>query len=156
MNTVLICNIHGGFSQGYNSLLRLASFQPLHYAAEHSVHPTGGYVLRFQAGFWLKVGPIKVALTRPTYPRVTQSVRPLDAMVTAIRIQWLPKSRNPASIGNDSRENGTAETKFIASAVQTIANAAADTFAYLGFTNIDIPIVAPKVWAVLKEKSVAL
>ena len=70
-------------------------------------------------------------------------------MVTAIRIQWLPKSRNPASIGDDSRGNGTAGTESIASAV-------VDTLAHLGVTNIDIPISAPKVWAVLKEKSVAL
>ena len=30
------------------------------------------------------------------------------------------------------------------------------TLAHLGVTNTDIPITAPKVWAVLKEKSVAL
>ncbi len=77
-------------------------------------------------------------------------------MATGIRIYWLPKSRNPAIIGDDSRDNGTAGTEFIASAVRTIANAVADTFAYLGVTNIDILITAPKVWAVLKEKSVAL
>ena len=29
-------------------------------------------------------------------------------MVAAIRIQWLPKSRNPASIREDSRGNATA------------------------------------------------
>ena len=52
-----------------------------------------------------------------------QTVRPLEAMVTAIRIQWLPKSRNPASIGDDSRGNGTAGTESIASAVRAIANA---------------------------------
>lgn len=84
------------------------------------------------------------------------TVRPLDAMVTAIRIQWLPKSRNPASIGDDSRGNGTAGTESIASAVRAIANAVVDTLAHLGVINIDIPITAPKVWAVLKEKSVAL
>jgi hypothetical protein len=32
----------------------------------------------------------------------------------------------------------------------------ANSLAHLGATNIDLPITAPKVWAVLKEKSVAL
>jgi hypothetical protein len=77
-------------------------------------------------------------------------------MVMAFRIQWFPKRRNPASIGDDSRGNGTAGTESIASAVRAIANAVVDTLAHLGVTNIDIPITAPKVWAVLKEKSVAL
>ena len=49
-----------------------------------------------------------------------------------------------------------AGTESIASAVRAIANAVVDTLAHLGVTNIDIPITAPKVWAVLKEKSVAL
>ncbi|HVN53717.1 MAG TPA: hypothetical protein VMT46_05255 [Anaerolineaceae bacterium] len=31
-----------------------------------------------------------------------------------------------------------------------------DTLAHPGVANIDIPITAPKVWAVLKEKDVAL
>jgi carbon-monoxide dehydrogenase large subunit len=37
-----------------------------------------------------------------------------------------------------------------------IANAVVDALAHLGVTNIDIPITPPKVWAVLKEKGVAL
>ena len=69
--------------------------------------------------------------------------RPLDAMVTAIRIQWLPKSRNPASIGDESRGNGMARTESFASAVRAIANAVVDTLAHLGVTNIAIPITAP-------------
>jgi hypothetical protein len=77
-------------------------------------------------------------------------------MVTAIRIQWLPKSRNPARIGNDSRGNGTAGTESIAGAVRAIANAGVDTLAHLGVTNIVVPVTAPNVWAVLNEKSVAL
>jgi hypothetical protein len=40
--------------------------------------------------------------------------------------------------------------------VCAIAKAVVDTLAHLGVTNIDIPITTPKVWAVLKEKSVAL
>jgi hypothetical protein len=77
-------------------------------------------------------------------------------MVTAIRIQWLPKSRNPASIADDSRGNGAAGTESIGSALRAIANALVDTLAHLGVANIDIPITAPEVWAMLKEKSVAL
>ncbi len=50
----------------------------------------------------------------------------------------------------------TAGTESIASAARAIANAVVDTLAHLGVTNIDIPITAPKVWAVLKEKGVAL
>jgi len=37
-----------------------------------------------------------------------------------------------------------------------IANAVVDALAHLGVTNIDIPITPPKVWAILKEKGVAL
>ena len=37
-----------------------------------------------------------------------------------------------------------------------IANAVVDALAHLGVTNIDIPMTPPKVWAVLKEKGVAL
>ncbi len=37
-----------------------------------------------------------------------------------------------------------------------IANAVVDALSHLGVTNIDIPITPPKVWAVLKEKGVAL
>lgn len=37
-----------------------------------------------------------------------------------------------------------------------IANAVVDALAHLGVTHIDIPITPPKVWAVLKEKGVAL
>jgi hypothetical protein len=37
-----------------------------------------------------------------------------------------------------------------------IANAVMDALAHLGVTNIDIPMTPPKVWAVLKEKGVAL
>ena len=48
-------------------------------------------------------------------------------MVTAIRIQWLPKSRNSASIADDSRGSGSTGTKSIASAVRVIANAVVDT-----------------------------
>jgi len=77
-------------------------------------------------------------------------------MVTAIRIQWLPKSRNPVSIGDNSRGNGRAGTESIASAVRAVATAAVDALAHLGVTNIDFPITAPKVRAVLKEKGVAL
>jgi hypothetical protein len=94
--------------------------------------------------------------TTTLQPPVTRAVGRLDAMVTAIRIQWFPKSRNPASIGDDSRGNGTASTESIANAVRAIANAVVDTLAHLGVTNIDIPITAPKVWTVLKERSVAL
>ncbi len=75
--------------------------------------------------------------------------------MTVIRIQWLLKSRNPASISNDSRGNGTAGTESIASAVRAIVNAVVDALAHLGVTDIDIAITAPKVCAVLKEKSVA-
>jgi aerobic carbon-monoxide dehydrogenase large subunit len=44
----------------------------------------------------------------------------------------------------------------MASAVRASANAVVDVLAHLGVTRIDIPITAPKVWAVFKEKSVAL
>jgi carbon-monoxide dehydrogenase large subunit len=37
-----------------------------------------------------------------------------------------------------------------------IANAVVDALSHLGVTNIDIPITPPKVWAILKEKGVAL
>ncbi|HBY95489.1 MAG: aerobic carbon-monoxide dehydrogenase large subunit [Ardenticatenaceae bacterium] len=37
-----------------------------------------------------------------------------------------------------------------------IANAVVDALSHLGVTNINIPITAPKVWAILKEKGVAL
>jgi carbon-monoxide dehydrogenase large subunit len=37
-----------------------------------------------------------------------------------------------------------------------IVNAVVDALAHLGVTNIDIPLTPPKVWAVLKEKGVAL
>jgi carbon-monoxide dehydrogenase large subunit len=37
-----------------------------------------------------------------------------------------------------------------------IANAVVDALAHLGVTNIDIPMTPPKVWAILKEKGVAL
>jgi hypothetical protein len=90
------------------------------------------------------------------YSPIKSLVRPLDTKVTAIRIQLLPKSRNPASIGDDSRGNGTVGTESIASAVRAIANVVVDTLAHLGVTNIDIPITAAKVWAVLKAKRVAL
>ena len=105
----------------------------------------------------LQLTSLSVALgLPPALAAERQDVRPLDARVTAIRIQWLPKSRNPASIGDDSRSNGTAGTESIVSAVRAIANAVVDALAHLGVTNIDILITAPKVWAVLKEKSVAL
>jgi hypothetical protein len=42
-------------------------------------------------------------------------------MVTTIRTQWLPQSRNPASIGDDSRGNGRAGTESIASALRAVA-----------------------------------
>jgi hypothetical protein len=77
-------------------------------------------------------------------------------MVTAIRIQRLPKNRNPASLDDNSRGNGTAGTESIAGALHAIANAVVNTLTHLGVTNIDIPITAPKVWAVLTAKSVAL
>lgn len=37
-----------------------------------------------------------------------------------------------------------------------IANAVVDALSHLGVTNIDIPMTPPKVWAILKEKGVAL
>jgi carbon-monoxide dehydrogenase large subunit len=37
-----------------------------------------------------------------------------------------------------------------------IVNAVVDALAHLGVTNIDIPMTPPKVWAILKEKGVAL
>ncbi len=37
-----------------------------------------------------------------------------------------------------------------------IANAVVDALSHLGVTNIDIPITSPKVWAILKEKGMAL
>jgi carbon-monoxide dehydrogenase large subunit len=37
-----------------------------------------------------------------------------------------------------------------------VANAVVDALSHLGVTNIDIPITPPKVWAILKEKGVAL
>lgn len=37
-----------------------------------------------------------------------------------------------------------------------IVNAVVDALSHLGVTNIDIPITPPKVWAILKEKGVAL
>jgi carbon-monoxide dehydrogenase large subunit len=39
----------------------------------------------------------------------------------------------------------------IACAASAVANAVVDALAHLGVTNIDIPITAPSVWAVLKE-----
>jgi len=77
-------------------------------------------------------------------------------MVTTIRRQWLPKSRNPASIGDDSKGNGTTWEESIVSAVRAIAIAVMDTVAHFDVTNSDLPITAPKVWVVLKEKSVVL
>jgi hypothetical protein len=70
-------------------------------------------------------------------------------MVTSIRIQCPPRSRNPANIGDDRPGNGTAVTESIARVVRAIAKAVVDTLAHLIVTNIDILITAPKAWAVL-------
>src|SRR5829696_635883 len=43
--------------------------------AQHSVHPTGGSLRVFRQFAWLEVGSVKVALSRPTHQRVTQTVR---------------------------------------------------------------------------------
>jgi hypothetical protein len=43
--------------------------------AQHSVHPTGGSRRVFRQFAWFEVGPIKVVLSRPAHPRVTQAVR---------------------------------------------------------------------------------
>ena len=43
------------------------------FDAQHRVHPTGESP-RFQAGFWLEVGSVTMASSRPAHPRVTQAV----------------------------------------------------------------------------------
>jgi hypothetical protein len=48
------------------------------HAAQHSVHPTGGSRRVFKLFVWLEAGSVKMALSRPAHPRVTQSVRPLE------------------------------------------------------------------------------
>jgi hypothetical protein len=45
--------------------------------AQHSVHPTGGSLRVFRQFAWLEAGSGKVALSRPTHQRVTQTVRRL-------------------------------------------------------------------------------
>jgi len=42
--------------------------------AQHSVHPTGGSRRVFRQFVWLEAGFGKVALSRPTHQRVTQTV----------------------------------------------------------------------------------
>ena len=42
--------------------------------AQQSVHPTGGSLRVFKLFAWLGVGSGKTALSRPTHPRVTQTV----------------------------------------------------------------------------------
>ena len=44
------------------------------WAAQHSVHPTGGSLRVFRQFAWLEVGSVKMALSRPTHQRVTQTV----------------------------------------------------------------------------------
>jgi hypothetical protein len=61
------------------------------------------------------------------YSSIKSPVKPLDAMATVVRIQRLPKSRNPASIGDDNRGSGSTGTKSIVSAVRAVANAVVDT-----------------------------
>jgi len=43
--------------------------------------PDGWESPRFEAGFWLEVGFVKVALSRPAHPRVTHTVSLLAASV---------------------------------------------------------------------------
>ena len=43
--------------------------------AQHSVHPTGGSLRVFRHFAWLEADSDKIALSRPTHQRVTQTVR---------------------------------------------------------------------------------
>jgi hypothetical protein len=45
-----------------------------HEATQHSVHPTGGTLRVFRDFVWLGVGSVKMAFSRPTHQRVTQTV----------------------------------------------------------------------------------
>ena len=42
--------------------------------AQHSVHPTGGSLRVFRQFWWLGVGSVKMAFSRPTHQRVTRAV----------------------------------------------------------------------------------
>jgi hypothetical protein len=56
--------------------MRLQELFPGHdYAAQHSVHPTGGSLRVFRQFTWLEVGSGKMASSRPAHQRVTQAVR---------------------------------------------------------------------------------
>ncbi len=46
------------------------------FAVQHSVHPTGGTLRVFEHFVWLEVASVKMALSRPTHPRVTHTVSP--------------------------------------------------------------------------------
>ncbi len=43
-------------------------------AAQHSVHPTGGSLRVFRQFTWLEADSYKMAFSRPTHQRVTQTV----------------------------------------------------------------------------------
>ena len=56
------------------AISRLAIHNEIEESAQHSVHPTGGILRVFGQFAWLEVGSVKVALSRPTHQRVTQTV----------------------------------------------------------------------------------
>ena len=62
-------------------------------AAEHSVHPTGGSLRVFKHFAWLEIGSVKMALSRPTHPRVTHTVGQSNkhSLIEKETI-WKPKS----------------------------------------------------------------
>ena len=63
---------HAGATAAWNHVLE----SPARYtiAAQHSVHPTGGSLCVFKQFGWLGADSDKVALSRPTHQRVTQTV----------------------------------------------------------------------------------
>jgi len=46
----------------------------MNFAAQHSVHPTGGSLRVFRHFAWLEVDSVKVASSRPAHQRVTRTV----------------------------------------------------------------------------------
>ncbi len=53
------------------------------------VHPTGGSLRVFGLFSWLRVGSVKMALSRPTHQRVTPAVSPLGINQNTILLKGL-------------------------------------------------------------------